>query len=126
MPWRGAFGWNRSTVRDCPADQRARVGGRRTLAPVQFLLYAGHGLIDANVPSVVALRERLRLKLAGRQPPGMSDLYVLVFDDDGRFLGRRDVLVEDGQPVLVPPGVWGTDQRSCADAGMADVGLVLG
>ena len=69
-----------------------------------FLLYAGHGVIDANIPTLAALRERLRLEVAGK-PSAMSDLYVLVFSrDDGRYLGRRNVLVADGHPVLVPPG----------------------
>ena len=52
---------------------------------MRFLLYAGHSLIDANVPTIAALRERLRLEVA-THPSGMSDLYVLVFDRvDGRF-----------------------------------------
>jgi hypothetical protein len=85
---------------------------------VQLLLYASHGLIDANLPSFAALHERLRLKLAG-QPSGMSNLYVLVFDDDGRFRGRRDVMVQDGRPLLVPPDDWGVDQSSLMDAGLA-------
>jgi hypothetical protein len=84
-------------------------------------------LIDANLPTVAALRERLRLEVAGH-PSGMSDLYVLVFDrGDGRFLGRRSVMVEDGHPVLVPPGVgrWGADQKSCLSAGWANAQFVL-
>ena len=91
---------------------------------MRFLLYAAHGLIDANIPTIAALRERLRLEVA-TQPSGMSNLYVLVFDrGDDRFLGRCSVMVEDGHPVLVRPNSdgYGTDQRSCSNAGWADDG----
>jgi hypothetical protein len=71
---------------------------------MRFLLYACRGLIDANISSLAALLARLRLEVAGR-PAGVSDLWVLVFDpDDGRYLGRLNVLVEDGRPLLVRPG----------------------
>jgi hypothetical protein len=92
---------------------------------MHFLLYAGHGLVDANLPTVAALRDCLRLKLAGR-PPGMSDLYVLIFDHDGRFLDRRGVMVQDGHPCLVPPrvGRWDADQSSGVHAAWADAQLV--
>lgn len=71
---------------------------------MRFVLYAGHVLIDANLPTLVALRERLRLEVA-RQPSAMADLHVLVFNcGDGRYLGRLNVVLEDGQPVLALPG----------------------
>lgn len=69
-----------------------------------FLLYAGGGLIDANIPTLAPLYKRLRLEVAAR-PLGAPDLCVLIFEcGDGRFVGRGDVLVEDGNPVLVLPG----------------------
>jgi hypothetical protein len=71
---------------------------------VRFMLYRSQGLVDANLPSLSALRERLRL-MAG-QPVGMSGVYVLVFDvETDRYLGRRDILVDDGELVLVSPAV---------------------
>ena len=91
---------------------------------MRFLLYAGHGLIDANIPTIAALRERLRREVA-RRPAIMSELYVLVFDrGDDRFLGRCGVMVQDGHPVLVRPDSdgYGTDQRSRSNAGWADDG----
>jgi hypothetical protein len=94
---------------------------------MRFLLYRGHSLIDANIPTVAALRERLRLEVAAR-PRGVSDLHVLVFErGDGRFLGRRGVLVEDGHPVLVSPGLGHrvADRGSVLDSDRADVRLVL-
>jgi hypothetical protein len=70
---------------------------------VRFLLYADRTLIDANIPTFAALRERLRPLVRGR-PSGLSDLHVLVFDTgDDSYLGRRNVLVWDGEPVLVRP-----------------------
>ena len=92
---------------------------------MRFLLYAGDGLIDANIPTLAALRERLRLELAG-QPSAMSDLYVLVFNaGDGRYLGRRNVLVEDGHPVLVLPGrPLAAELRSGLSTRGADAGFV--
>jgi hypothetical protein len=89
---------------------------------MRFLLYGPHGLIDANIPTVAALRERLRLEAAGR-PSATSDLYVLVFDRaDGRFLGRRDVVIEDGYPIVVSPGgsQLRRDHRSRTTPGWAD------
>jgi hypothetical protein len=94
---------------------------------MRFLLYGGHGLIDANIPTVAALRERLRLEVAAR-PRGVSDLYVLIFErGEGRFLGRRRVLVEDGYPVLVSSGHGhrAADQRSALDSDRAGARLVL-
>lgn len=94
---------------------------------MRFLLYAGHSLIDANIPTIAALRERLRMEVAAR-PREVSDLYVLVFDrGDGRFLGRRRVLVEHGHPVLVSPGLGhrAADRRSFLDLDRADARLVL-
>jgi hypothetical protein len=71
---------------------------------VRFLLYGSGGLIDANLPTLAALYKRLRLAVAAR-PSGTSDLRVLIFNcGDDRFLGRGDVLVEDGNPVLVMLG----------------------
>jgi hypothetical protein len=70
---------------------------------MRYLLYADRGLVDADVPTLAALREHLR-RLVNGQPPGPAGLYVLVFDSaDDRYLGRVDVLVEDGEPVLVRP-----------------------
>ena len=67
-------------------------------------LVTGHGVIGANIPPLAAPYKRGRLEVAG-QPSAMSDRYVPVFSrGDGRYLGRRNVLVEDGHPMLVPPG----------------------
>jgi hypothetical protein len=71
---------------------------------VRFLLYSSYGLVDANLSSFSALRERLRLMT--RQPVGMSGVHVLVFDaETDRYLGRRDIIIDDGEPVLVRPVV---------------------
>jgi hypothetical protein len=68
------------------------------------LLYGSTGLIDANLPSLSALRGRLRL-MAGQQV-GMFGVHVLVFDaETDRYLGRRDIVIDDGEPVLVSPAV---------------------
>jgi hypothetical protein len=67
-----------------------------------------------QIPTLAASRERVRLEVAG-EPAAMSDLYVLVIKrGEGRYLGRRNVLVEDGQPVLVLAGCrpLGAYQRS--------------
>jgi hypothetical protein len=71
---------------------------------VRFLLYSSRGLVDADLPGEAALRERLR-QMAG-QPGGLSGVYVLVFDAaTDRYLGRCDIVVDDGEPVLVGPAV---------------------
>ncbi|HWE12558.1 MAG TPA: hypothetical protein VG365_03550 [Solirubrobacteraceae bacterium] len=71
---------------------------------MRFLLYSSHGLVDANLPNLSALHERLRQM--NRQPVGMSGVHVLVFDaETDRYLYRRDILVDDGEPVLVSPAV---------------------
>ncbi|HWD73733.1 MAG TPA: hypothetical protein VG371_01255 [Solirubrobacteraceae bacterium] len=71
---------------------------------MRFLLYSSRGLVDADLPGEAALRERLR-QMAG-QPGGLSGVYVLVFDTGtDRYLGRCDIVVDDGEPVLVGPAV---------------------
>jgi hypothetical protein len=71
---------------------------------VRVLLYCSQGLVDANLPSMSALRERLRLM--ARQPLGMSGVHILVFDaETDRYLGRRDIVVDEGELVLVSPAV---------------------
>jgi hypothetical protein len=68
------------------------------------LLYSSRGLIDADLPSFLALRERLRQM--ARQPAGLSGVYVLVFDTaTDRYLGRCDIVVDEGEPVLVGPAI---------------------
>jgi hypothetical protein len=70
---------------------------------VRFVLYGGHGLIDADLPGLPALRERLAQMV--RRPGGLSGVFVLVFDTEtDRYLGRCDILVDDGKPVLVYGG----------------------
>jgi hypothetical protein len=94
---------------------------------MRYLLYRDRGLIDANVATVSALRERLRAEVAV-WPWRVSDLNVLVFDsDDVPFLGRRSVLVVDGHPVLVPPGLERcvTDQGSNVPPGWTDPRFVV-
>lgn len=40
------------------------------------------------------------------EPVGMSGVYVLIFDTEtDRYLGRREILVDNGEPVLVDPTV---------------------
>jgi hypothetical protein len=71
---------------------------------VRFLLYSNRGLLDADLPSLSALRERLR-QMAGR-PGGLSGAYALAFDrKTDRYMGRCDIFVEDGEPLLVGPPV---------------------
>lgn len=71
---------------------------------MRFLLYRSHELVDAGLPSLPALRERLRLM--AEEPVGMSGVYVLIFDTEtDRYLGRREILVDNGEPVLVDPTV---------------------
>lgn len=68
------------------------------------MLYASHGLVDANIPTWSALHERLRL-MAG-QPAVTSGVHVLIFDaGTNRYLGRRDIVLDDGEPMLVNPAV---------------------
>jgi hypothetical protein len=75
-----------------------------TLLGVRYLLYSSYGLVDANLPNLSALHERLR-RMA-RQPVGMSGVHVLVYDaETDRYLGRRDIIVDNGEPVLVSPAV---------------------
>jgi hypothetical protein len=68
------------------------------------LLYSSHGLVDAGLPSVSAVCERLGLM--SRKPGDKSGVYVLVYDaETDRYLGRRDIVVDDGELVLVSPAV---------------------
>jgi hypothetical protein len=84
--------------KSCEADEPAAY-----VEGVRYLLYRSHGLVDANLPSLSALQERLRLM--ARQPLGMSNVHVLMFDDEtDRYLGRRDIVVDDGELVLVSSG----------------------
>jgi hypothetical protein len=71
---------------------------------MRFLLYGSRGLIDANLPGLSAVRDRLRL--IDRDPAGASGMHVLVFDaeTDG-YLGRRDILLDGDEPVLVSPAL---------------------
>jgi hypothetical protein len=80
------------------------LSGRPKVGVIRFLFHADHGLIGANASTFAAVRERLRLEVAG-QPSTMSDIHVLVFKrGDGRYLRRRNVLVKDGDWVLALPG----------------------
>ena len=69
---------------------------------MRFLLYSSQGLVDANLPSLAALQERLRRMT--RKPVGMLGVHVLIYDTEtDRYLGRREIVIDHGEPVLVSP-----------------------
>lgn len=71
---------------------------------MRFLIYSGNGLVDANLHNVPALHGRLRLMARRRRE--MAGAHVLVFHTEtDRYLGRRDIIIDDGEPVLVCPEV---------------------
>jgi hypothetical protein len=46
------------------------------------------------------------LLLMAHEPVEMSGVHVLVFDaETDRYMGRRDIVLDDGEPVLVSPAV---------------------